>query len=113
MFANSHKKGKIYSDVIFTNLSEAKKRAAEIGDNNVINGTIGALLDDNGILVTFPSVDRLIADLDMKRVSAYSPQQGFPDFLETIKYFCFQDYFQFRTSTVIFLSKNSIPDIQC
>lgn len=93
MFANSHKKGMIYGDVIFKNLSEAKKRAAEIGRENVINGTIGALLDGNGILVTFPSVDRLIADLDMKRASAYSPQQGFPDFLETIQYFCFQEYF--------------------
>lgn len=93
MFANSHKRGQVYSDVIFKNLGEAKKRAAEIGEEKVINGTIGALLDDQGTLVTFPSVDRLIPGLDMKRVSAYSPQQGYPDFLETIQYFCFQEYF--------------------
>jgi hypothetical protein len=45
MFANSHKRGQVYGDVIFKNLGEAKKRDGKIGEEKVINGTIGALPD--------------------------------------------------------------------
>jgi aromatic-amino-acid transaminase len=91
MFANSHKRDQKYGDVIFQNHNEAIQRAEEIGAENVINGTIGALLD-KGSLVTFPPVDRLIKELDIKQVSAYAPQQGYPDFIEAVKHFCFGDY---------------------
>lgn len=92
MFANSYKQGMIYEDTIFMNHKEALQRAAEIGKENVINGTLGVLFH-KGALVTFDTVDRLIPHLDVKGISAYTPQQGLPDFLHAIRYFCFQEFF--------------------
>lgn len=91
MFANSHKRGQEYGDVIFTMLRRAQERAAAIGAENVINGTIGALLE-KGNLVTFKAVDDLIPELDIKRVSAYAPQQGFPEYIDAVKFLCFRDW---------------------
>ena len=84
-------RGKIYSEVIFQNYKEAMERAAEKGSENVINGTIGALTD-KGSLVTFQAVDSVLPNLDIKRLSAYSPIQGYPEFIEASKYFCFGDH---------------------
>lgn len=92
MFANSYKQGMIYEDAILVNHKEALQRAAEIGKENVINGTLGVLFHKT-TLVTFDTVDRLIPHLDVKGISAYTPQQGLPDFLDAIRYFCFQEYF--------------------
>jgi aromatic-amino-acid transaminase len=91
MFANSHKRGQEYGDMIFKMLKQAQERAKAIGADEVINGTIGALLE-KGSLVTFGAVDELIPRLDIKRVSAYAPLQGFPDFIEAVKFLCFGDW---------------------
>lgn len=91
MFANSYKKGQEYSDVIFKMLQHAQEKAKAIGDDKVINGTIGALLEE-GSLVTFKAVDDLIPKLNIKTVSNYAPQQGFPDFIDAVKFLCFRDW---------------------
>jgi aspartate/tyrosine/aromatic aminotransferase len=92
MFANSYKQGMIYEDAILKNHKEALQRAAEIGKEKVINGTLGVLFH-KATLVTFDTVDGLIPHLDIKGISAYTPQQGLPDFLDAIRYFCFQEFF--------------------
>ncbi|HHS12248.1 MAG TPA: aminotransferase class I/II-fold pyridoxal phosphate-dependent enzyme [bacterium] len=89
MFANSHKTGRIFHEMIIQNNREAKERAARGED--VINGSIGSFTHE-GRLVTFDSVDSLFPLLDMQRVSAYAPIAGHPDFLEAMEHLCFQKY---------------------
>ncbi|MCP5052064.1 MAG: pyridoxal phosphate-dependent aminotransferase [bacterium] len=91
MFANSHKEGLEYEEPIFKYSGEAVARAQEIGSENVINGTIGALLD-KGSLVTFAATNDVIPHLDVRRVSAYSPMDGFPQFIDAIRHFCFEEF---------------------
>ncbi len=92
MFANTLKSGKVYFDSILVNNTEAKKKAELIGQDKVINGTVGSLCSE-GSLVTFDAVESLIPGLNPKQISAYTPMQGLPAFLEAVKGLCFQSYF--------------------
>ncbi len=91
MFANTAKNGMVFYDAILENLREAQERAAQIGADKVINGTVGSLTDGKQ-LVTFPSVDNLIPTLDIKKVSAYTPMQGLPPYREAMERLCFESY---------------------
>ncbi len=91
MFVNNAKKNLQFQDIIFKNNSEARKRA-EDSSLKVINGTIGALLDDDGRLVTFESVDSVHRALDVKSQSGYAPMDGYPGFQKAAEYFCFGSY---------------------
>jgi aromatic-amino-acid transaminase len=88
MFARKLKKGKTFIEPIFISAHEARDRAAEIGADKVINGTVGALTH-NGSLVTFDSLDSLIPRLDIRKISSYSPLQGFPEFIDAVRQLCF------------------------
>ena len=52
------------NDPIFKVSGMAKKRIAEIGKENVINATLGALMDDDGNLVAFDSVYSVFDNLE-------------------------------------------------
>lgn len=101
MFANSHKKGSVFSDVIFINSKAAQKRISEIGTEKVINGTIGALTDDNGVLVTYDEIDSLLQKIDVKKLSNYAPLEGHPQYLEAMTHFCFESYVPTRKSASV------------
>ena len=101
MFANSHKKGSVFSDIIFNSSKAAQKRIADIGAESVINGTIGALTDDNSTLVTFDSIDALLYKIDMKKLSNYAPLEGYPQFLEAMKHLCFETYLPERDTASV------------
>ncbi|MFZ7121296.1 MAG: aminotransferase class I/II-fold pyridoxal phosphate-dependent enzyme [Eubacteriaceae bacterium] len=73
----------VSDDVIFGASIEAHKAIARDGFNNVINSTIGALLDDDGKLVTFNSVFNTLRDLKDENISAYAPLSGMPEYLST------------------------------
>jgi len=92
VFANSHKQGSVFSDVIFNSSKSAQKRIAVVGAEPVINGTIGALTDDTGTLVTFQEIDSLLQHIDMKKLSNYAPLEGYPMFLEAMTHLCFESY---------------------
>ena len=89
MFVNSAKTGQPFQDLIFRNNNEARQRASEAGPGVVVNGTIGALLDDEGRLVTFESIDRIHAGLDVRAQSGYAPMEGYPGFIAAAEHFCF------------------------
>ncbi len=79
-------------DIIF-NLSERAQRAEKsIGKDNVINATIGALMDDYGTLITMDTVYNEYKSLDNKDISAYASLEGQPDYLEAVKKVCFKEY---------------------
>ena len=53
---------------------------AEKGRENVVNATIGALLDDDGKLMVLSSVSDVFKSLDMADCAEYAPIAGTPGF---------------------------------
>lgn len=80
------------NDIIF-NLSERAQQAEkDLGKENVINGTIGALMDDEGKLITLDSVYEEYKNLDNAKIAAYASIAGQNDYLEAVKKACFKEY---------------------
>lgn len=79
-------------DKIFALNGRAKKMIQEKGEENVINATIGALLDDDGNLVTLSSVMEVMKTLSPLDYAEYAPIGGTPEFKEAVKKALFGDY---------------------
>ncbi|MBQ1289144.1 MAG: hypothetical protein IIY23_03155, partial [Erysipelotrichaceae bacterium] len=60
-------------DKIFGIAGRAKAAIAEKGRDNVVNGTVGALFDDDGNLVILDSVVKEFKDLDPRDFAEYAP----------------------------------------
>ncbi len=71
-------------DKIFGISSRAKARIAEKGKDNVINGTIGALIDDDGQMVVLQSVIKALKELSPEEFAEYAPIGGTPAFKEAV-----------------------------
>lgn len=69
-------------DPIFALNAEAMQRARE--GENVINATLGALMDDGGQLAVMPTVFEAIRSIPAEQASAYAPIAGDPAFLEAV-----------------------------
>lgn len=69
-------------DPIFSLNAEAKRRAAD--GEEVVNATIGALLDDDGSLAIMPSVAEAIRSLPPAVTAAYAPIPGRLDFRQAV-----------------------------
>lgn len=67
-------------DRIFGISNRAKAAEAEFGKESVVNGVIGALLDDNGKLMILRSVDKVFRNLTMEEYASYAPIAGTPAF---------------------------------
>ena len=79
-------------DKIFGISNRAKEMAAKVGSDKVINGTIGALMDDDGKLIVLDSVDRVFKSLKPEEYAAYAPIGGTPEFKEAVKKAAFGNY---------------------
>ncbi|MGX8774220.1 MAG: aminotransferase class I/II-fold pyridoxal phosphate-dependent enzyme [Bacillota bacterium] len=79
-------------DRIFGISNRAKAAIAEKGRDKVVNGTIGALLDDGGELVVLQSVDEVFRQLGPKDYAEYAPIGGTADFREAVKKAAFGDH---------------------
>ena len=78
------------NDIIF-NLSERAQVAEKtIGKKNVINATIGALIDDEGQLISMKSVYDQLKSLQNNEIAAYASIAGQDDYKEAVKKVCFQ-----------------------
>ncbi|WP_193708429.1 aminotransferase class I/II-fold pyridoxal phosphate-dependent enzyme [Alkalibaculum sporogenes] len=91
MVAN-HAIRQVAEDAIFGANTQAQKAISEYGFNNVINGTIGVFLDDEGILVTFDSVFNALRELKDESFAAYAPLNGINEYLDTAIKTTFGDY---------------------
>ena len=78
------------TDPIFKIAGEAGERTRELGSEAVINSTIGALMDDEGNLVTLKSVYDTLKALPNALIANYSGLSGQPDFLEKVIEACFK-----------------------
>ena len=74
----AHAMAKGGNDVIYAWL--ARYQVAKENGEDVVNGTIGALLDDDGELILNPAVAKAIDDLPDIDKGAYSPLPGLPQY---------------------------------
>ena len=88
-------------DKIFGISMRAKKMIEEKGNDAVINGTIGALLDDEGELVVLSSVDKAVKTLKPIEYAEYAPIAGTLGYREAIKKAAFGDYVTKRNVEVV------------
>ncbi len=79
-------------DTIFGVSTRANKRIAEVGKENVINGTIGALLDDDGNLMVLSSVDETFKSLTPVEYAQYAPIGGTPGFRKAVVKAALKEY---------------------
>ncbi len=79
-------------DRIFGISNRAKAAIAEKGRDKVVNGTIGALLDDEGGLVVLQSVDEVFRQLEPNDYAEYAPIGGTAPFREAVKKAAFGDH---------------------
>lgn len=70
-------------DSIFTVAGLAAK--AKQTNNDVIDGTLGALYDDNGKLITYDSIFKIVRSLTNEQFASYAPITGGEEYKETIK----------------------------
>ncbi|KYZ76920.1 aminotransferase [Anaerosporomusa subterranea] len=82
--AASHAKGKFATDNIFGANAAAVQAVAKYGKDSVTNATIGALLDDNEVLVCLPTVEKVLRGLPIQEIINYAPIAGLPDFQESV-----------------------------
>ena len=79
-------------DKIFGVSQLAKKAAAEYGAENVVNATIGALLDDDGKLIVLSSMVEVLKDMTPQELAEYAPIAGIPEYLDVLKTVVFGKY---------------------
>ena len=79
-------------DKIFGISNRAKAAIAEKGRDKAVNGTIGALLDDNGELVVLKSVDEVFRQLGPKDYAEYAPIGGIKPYRESVQKAAFGDH---------------------
>lgn len=72
-------------DRIFGISNRAKAAIAAKGPDAVVNGTIGALMDDEGRLVVLQSVDEVFHQLKNDEFAAYAPIGGTAGFREAVQ----------------------------
>ena len=70
------------TDPIFRIAGEAAKKTQELGPEAVINSTIGALMDDDGSLITMKSVYDTLKGLPNDLIAGYSGLAGQPEFFK-------------------------------
>lgn len=80
--AAPHAKGKSAVDNIFAANNRAIALAEKIGNDRVVNATVGSILDEEGNLVVLDVVREEYNRLTPKEIAAYSPIQGYRKFLD-------------------------------
>ncbi len=87
-----HAVRQVDEDTIFGANIQAQKSIAQYGFENVINSTIGALLDDHGKLITFDTVFETLRKLSDVSFAAYAPLSGISEYLDTTIVSAFGNY---------------------
>lgn len=82
--AASHATGRELKDAIFGASAAAKKAAAKVGADKVVNATIGAIMDDEERLACIPTMEKVYRSLPMNDIIAYAPIEGLPDYLDAV-----------------------------
>lgn len=84
-------RGKKANDAIFATNSRAQEAARTYGKENVLIGTVGSILDENGDIVFLKVVEDEFRNLPRNEYIAYAPIEGLPEFIEACKQECFSE----------------------
>jgi len=87
-------------DRLFGINQRAKKAIAEKGSDNVIDGTLGVLMNDNKELIVLSSVEKVFKSLSKNEFAAYAPIGGIPEYKEAVKMSAFGSYKPKRSISV-------------
>ena len=87
-----HAKWPKVNDAIFGLAAKAKEAIDKYGKENVIDSTLGALVDDKGDLICLNTVYQVLYSMPDAAIAAYAQVAGQPDFLETVPNICFGKY---------------------
>jgi len=79
-------------DAIFGLAAKAKDAIDKYGKENVIDSTLGALVDDDGNLICMDTVYSELKSLPNAEIAAYAQVAGQPDYLKAVQEACFRDY---------------------
>ncbi len=79
------------TDPIFAVAAKAAEAVKKVGAEKVTNSTIGALMADDGSLVTFDEVFNTLKGLPDAEISNYAGISGIPEYLEQVQEACFRD----------------------
>lgn len=82
-------RGKCAEDNIFAANNRAVALADEIGNDKVVNGTVGSILDEEGHLAVLDVVLEAYKRLTPRQICAYAPIKGYEKFLESCIDQCF------------------------
>ena len=82
-------RGKCAEDKIFAANNRAVALADEIGNDKVVNGTVGSILDEDGNLAVLDVVLESYKRLTPRQICAYAPIKGYEKFLESCIDQCF------------------------
>lgn len=103
IFAQENGRDLNFVDKIFGVSQKAQEMTKLKGADNIINATIGSLLDDNGKLIVFDSVAKAIQNLEPSDFANYAPINGTPEFIDVIQKYAFgnhkPDMFTFAGAT--------------
>lgn len=80
------------NDAIFGLAAKAKDAIAKYGKENVIDSTLGALVDDDGNLICMDTVYNELKSLPNADIAAYAQVAGQPDYLKAVQDACFKEY---------------------
>ncbi|SDY62939.1 pyridoxal phosphate-dependent aminotransferase [Tindallia californiensis] len=87
-----HSKRPIADDKVFAANKKAQEAAKKVGAEQVINSTLGALMEDDGSLSVMQSVMKTFKDLPDAEIAAYAPIAGLPDFQQAAEKAVFDEY---------------------
>ena len=79
-YLSSHGRQRTGNDVIFSWL--ARYRHAKEAGADAVNGTVGAMLEDDGALAINATVDAALRRAPAAEFAAYAPLKGLPDYLD-------------------------------
>jgi len=77
------------NDPIFHWSGEGKRRAA--AGEDILNATMGALMNDDGTLCTMPTVLETFRNFQTPQTAGYAPIKGIPEYREAVIRDCFGD----------------------
>ena len=78
--AAKHARGKKLKDVIFVTAGQAAEDTKLNGRENVVNGTLGAIYDEEGNLVFLKTVKEEYLNLSDTEHIGYAPIAGIPQY---------------------------------
>lgn len=87
-----HAQGKGGPDKIFSIRALATARAAEVGEENILNAVTGSFLDDNGKLMTNYVVEKVAKEIPFYKSCDYASIAGSDTFVDAAIEGAFRDY---------------------